>query len=137
VSVPTALTPERSGVYAVAAGAVDRTQAALSAAVWLDADLARVQDKLILLQTLGRATRFPGTFGDNWDALADVLQDLSWCPADAYVLHVAHAAFARQALGEEWRTFLEIVSESAMYWKSRGKTFVALVEDAPELPQWT
>jgi hypothetical protein len=66
-----------------------------------------------------------------------VLQDLSWRPAAAYVLHVADAAHARATLGAEWQTLLEILTESAMYWKSRGKSFVVLIDGAGDLPQWT
>jgi len=29
-----------------------------------------------------------------------------------------------------------VLSTSATYWKSKGKTFIALIEDVPEWPQW-
>ena len=129
--------PRRSGVYGIARGAAARRAAEAAGAAWFQADLATVTGKKDALRRIAAATGYPGTFGDNWDALADVLQDLSWRPAAAYVLHVTVAAPARAALGAEWQTLLEIVTQSAMYWKNRGKCFVVLIDDAGDLPPWT
>lgn len=88
------------------------------------------------MATLGRNIAAASDFGRNWDALADVLQDLSWQAASAYVLHLRECAAASRALGRDWATLLEILAESAMYWKRRRKPFVVLVDDAAELPPW-
>ena len=128
---------QRSGVYGCARGAAPRPRATAADVAWLEADLDKAGDKHTLLRKIAAAAGYPGEFGDNWDALADVLQDLAWRAADAYVLHLSNAAHARRALGDEWRRLLDILSDTADYWKSRGKAFVALVDDAPELPQWT
>ncbi|WP_233257717.1 barstar family protein [Micromonospora sp. S4605] len=37
------------------------------------------------------ALLFPGYFGWNWDALSDCLRDLSWLPADGYLIVIENA----------------------------------------------
>ena len=126
-----------SGVYhAPAHVAAVRESLERNGARWLDIDLTTVRTKAELMAALGRNIAAPADFGRNWDALADVLQDLSWHAASAYVLHLRGCAAASRALGRDWATLLEILAESAMYWKRRRKPFVVLVDDAAELPPW-
>ena len=137
MSAASTLAPDNSGVYRTPADldALKR-HAAASGAVWLEADLQVVRDKYGLLRTFTRVLRFPGDFGNNWDALADSLQDLSWCASAAYVLHLRNPGTARREIGETWHMLLEILRESAMYWKVHGKPFVVIVDDAEDLPAW-
>jgi barstar (barnase inhibitor) len=129
--------PALSGVYhAPAHVAAVRESLDKSGARWLEIDLSKARTKAGLMAALGRSITVPADFGHNWDALADVLQDLSWQSASAYVLHVRECAAASRALGRDWATLLEILAESAMYWKRRRKAFVVLVDDAAELPPW-
>jgi RNAse (barnase) inhibitor barstar len=129
--------PALSGVYhAPAHVATVRESLERSGARWLEIDLSKARTKAELMEALARSIAVPGDFGQNWDALADVLQDLSWQSANAYVLHLRDCAAASRALGRDWATLLEILAESAMYWKRRRKPFVVLVDDAAELPPW-
>ncbi|HUP96164.1 MAG TPA: barstar family protein [Burkholderiales bacterium] len=129
--------PALSGAYhAPAHVAAVRESLERSGARWVDIDLTTARTKAELMAALGRNIAAPADFGHNWDALADVLQDLSWQSASAYVLHVRECAAASRALGRDWATLLEILAESAMYWKRRRKPFVVLVDDAAELPPW-
>ena len=129
--------PALSGVYhAPAHVAAVRESLERNGARWVDIDLTAVRTKAELMAALGRNIVAPADFGHNWDALADVLQDLSWQAAGAYVLHLRECAAASRALGRDWATLLEILTESAMYWKRRRKPFVVLVDDAAELPPW-
>lgn len=138
MTTPTLLSAHDSGVYRAPAGIESlRERVKESGAAWLEADLARARDKGEVLEALARACGFPATFGANWDALADSVQDLSWQPAGGYVLQLSHAAAVPQALGREWSTLLQILSEAATYWKHRGKAFVVLVDAAADLPAWT
>ena len=137
MTTPPIVTPQRSGVYRSAAdapGLVARVAAAGGQGV--SADLARVRSKAALMETLAGALAFPATFGANWDALADSLQDLPIAP-QGRVLHLREAAAAREALGGDWLTFLEILEDAALYWKQHGKAFVVFVDDASALPAWT
>jgi hypothetical protein len=131
------IAPRDSGVYR-APPDLAPLRAALEEAggAWFDADLAGVTGKARLLSRLAEACGFPSTFGANWDAASDSLQDLSWCPRPAYVLHLRNAVPASAALGEDWAVFLELLAESAACWAGRGTPFVVLLEGAAELPQW-
>ena len=129
--------PGLSGVYhAPTHAAAIRDSLSGTGALWLDLDFQKVRTKHELLQAVASAVGAPAQFGDNWDALADVLQDLSWHRASAYMLHVRACAAAARSLGRDWSTFLEILASTAMYWKRHDKAFVALVDDSGELPPW-
>ena len=128
---------DRSGLYQTPPDwSAVREQVARSGAACFTIDIANARTKEQLLDAFARPLSFPATFGRNWDALADVLQDLSWHPAEAYVLHLQHAAPARRALGAEWVTLFEVLSATATYWKSRGRPFIVMIDGAGELPQW-
>ena len=130
------LTPARSGVYRTPVHVDAVRQASRDGEVWIDLDLSAVGSKSELLDAVAKALGYPGAFGRNWDALADALQDLSWRPAEAYALHLANAGRAGQAMGADWATLIDILSQTAAYWKARGIAFVALIDDATELPLW-
>jgi hypothetical protein len=133
-----ALAPDRSGVYRSPSQVQTvRDSVLASGGCWFDINLGPVRTKEQLLETIAAACDFPPTFGRNWDALADALQDFSWCPSDAYGLHLLHGGAAARVLHGDWPTLLEILVQSAMHWKERGKLFIAFVDDAPELPPWT
>ena len=105
-------------------------------------DLAGCPDKAELMTRLAAALRLPSWFGGNWDALADVLGDLSWQPAVGYLLLIEHAGDLRDAAPEDFDTLLEILNEAAFRWAEDAKPFWAILplpadalpddEDAPE-----
>jgi len=43
------------------------------------------------MNRLAHAARFPDYFGHNWDAVSDLLRDLSWAPANGYLLLITKA----------------------------------------------
>lgn len=137
---PRPVSAARSGVYQppgdIELGRL-RESVAASHGVWADVDVAHVRSKDELLNILARALRLPSTFGHNWDALADVLQDSSWCVASAYVVHIRNAGCAEGALGADWATFLEVLADSTMYWMTLGKPFIVFVQAQRTLPDWT
>lgn len=82
----------------------------------LEADIASAHGKGEVLAELARAIKAPDWFGHNWDALADALGDLSWCPASGYVL-LLHGEYP----GEE--TLADILEATAEFWRKQGKPF--------------
>jgi hypothetical protein len=44
-----------------------------------------------LFDELAAALQFPAYFGGNWNAVHDMLSDLSWLPAEAYLLVIEDA----------------------------------------------
>jgi hypothetical protein len=88
----------------------------------LTIDVRMVREREDLFDLLQSAFRFP-YFGRNWDALDDVLRDLSWIEARGFVLIVdgAETLWARLplmagALVESWLL-------SADYWAARDIPF--------------
>ncbi|NMG76347.1 barstar family protein [Aromatoleum diolicum] len=108
----------RAGVYHLPAGgteAIERAAAGLGFAV-VRADLTNCNDKADFLRRIAGALHFPDWFGHNWDALADCLRDLSWLPADGYVIVLEHADRLRVAAEGDFTTALEILEETARDW---------------------
>lgn len=94
----------------------------------LEADLSAVRSKGEFLAAVAQAVQAPDWFGNNWDALADALGDLSWLdvagqPAPGYVLLLRNGGETLGLSSEEHATALEILADSASYWKSQGKPF--------------
>jgi len=90
-------------------------------------DCRGVLDKAAALEAFAQALRFPDWFGDNWDALADSLGDLSWWPADGYLLLLDHADAWRDADKEEFEILLDILNEAAADWAQAGIPFWGLM----------
>ena len=111
--------PARSGVY--------RTrdeQAILEATRAAPLDVAVVEAKENLFDSLSRALDFPSWFGRNWDALEDVLADLSWRKGDGHVV-IFRSYPADETLG----ILIDVLRSSAEYWTGRGKPFFAVFVD--------
>ncbi len=127
--------PHGSGVYASPADTSSLRVGFLRAGgVWRTADVSFMQDKQGMLRALAAALDFPPHFGDNWDALADVLQDLSWLPCTRLVLELRGAGIFANAAPEAWRTALDIFERAASYWREHGKIFIVLAHGAAGLP---
>lgn len=114
--------PSRNGVYRVR-----RADEVLDALSGSSLCVSRVgaPSKQALLEALAEALDFPAWFGGNWDALEDCLCDLSWRPAEGYVL-----LFDEVPAGDDGRTLLEVLADAAGFWRAAGKPFFAVVVDA-------
>jgi len=127
----------RSGVYRSPADVNTLRERLLAQGfAWLEIDCSHVRTKQELLEIFARTFSVPQTFGCNWDALSDVLQDLSWAPAQGHALYLRNAASAAARLAGEWNVLLEVLTRSTMYWKSQRREFIVLIDEAPGLPQW-
>ncbi len=136
MTLPTALTDgtHAPGVYQLQS---ERDLATLDTAVteagWHGVVLngRNIMDKADLLTAVGEAFNFPSYFGHNWDALDDMLRDLSWLPAAGYVVFLED--FEALAIHNEatWRTFVEIWEETtAVWWTSGVPMFVFIRGEA-------
>ena len=90
-------------------------------------DLTECREKAVALDRFAKALRFPGWFGGNWDALADCLGDLSWWPADGYVLLLDHADDWRDAARADFDIAIDILNATASAWAQQRKPFWALM----------
>lgn len=100
-------------------------------------DLAHVRNKSGFLAACAAALGFPVSFGHNWDAFADSVQDLSWHSARSYLVHLQSAAAFARAAPEDYATALEILGYAAEYWKTRGTVFIVLIDGASDLPAFS
>ncbi len=90
-------------------------------------DLAGCRDRDAVIARLTAALDLPPWFGGNWDALADCLNDLSWRPADGYVLLLEHVGEWHAADPASFDTLLEIARDAADDWSRHGVPFWVLV----------
>jgi hypothetical protein len=126
---------ERSGVYRTPPEASSlRVQVHDAGLAWWELALDAFPGKGAGLGAIARMIGAPAaTFGANWDALADVLQDLSWHAPSGHVLHLRGKW---EASVDDRATLLEVLRASADYWRSKDRPFIVFVDDATELPAW-
>ena len=92
----------------------------------IDLSLATTSKKLF--QILGCSLHFPDWFGDNWDALADCLSDMSWSEADGYVLLLQCLEDLQRVEAETVTKFFDLLRDAANNWRTQGVPFWVLVE---------
>lgn len=90
-------------------------------------DLHGIDSKAALLVALSKCLRLPEHFGNNWDALADCLEDSDWLGGHGIAVVLRHTAPYRKAHGADWETLTDILSEAAEYWQERHKPFWVFV----------
>jgi hypothetical protein len=88
-----------------------------------DADLKGVKGKKNLLIALAKATEYPDEFGANWDALVDVLCDLSWDAAPGYVLLLRNVSPTLGLSSNDREIAQDIFDDTVVYWRQRNKPF--------------
>jgi len=111
--------PARSGVYRTR-----EEQTILDVTRGGRLDVATVEAKENLFDDLAQALAFPNWFGRNWDALEDVLGDLSWRKGDGHVV-----VFRTYPTGEDFGILVDVLRTTAEYWAGRGKPFFAVFLD--------
>jgi RNAse (barnase) inhibitor barstar len=91
--------------------------------ILIDRELRSKED---LLQELAEKARFPSYFGENWDALYDCLNDLSWIQERKVAL--VQASSLDHLSDHDIRTYLSILIETARRWaETDEKQFLILV----------
>ena len=75
-----------------------------------------------------KGLKLPEHFGNNWDALADCLEDGDWLGSHGMVIAIRHAAQLPQgARGRLGNALSDILNEAAEYWRERHKPFWVFV----------
>ncbi|WP_406388071.1 barstar family protein [Streptomyces sp. NBC_00211] len=103
----------------------------------LRVDLGGVHGKAELLRRWGAALDVPEWFGENWDALADALIDLSWLPAapGRLVVVTSWSSYAGARPGE-WETLREVLEEAVAFWRDAdGGALAVVLAQAPDVPR--
>ncbi|MDR0770899.1 MAG: barstar family protein [Burkholderiales bacterium] len=91
-------------------------------------DIADIRNKAQLLERLAEVLAFPDYFGNNWDALYDVLCDDAWFGDSGVVLHLKHTASFEKLAADDWLTLRETFKEAADYWRSSERPFWVFVD---------
>lgn len=112
------------GVYTITCSLSDvRSAAANAGYIVFDTDLSAVHSKGEFLAAIAQAVEAPGWLGKNWDALADVLGDLSWQLAKGYVLVLRNGGPDLNLAPHDHEIATEILQGTVGYWKEQGKPF--------------
>jgi RNAse (barnase) inhibitor barstar len=111
--------PSRSGVYRTR-----EEKDILEATRGAGLDVVAVAAGQDLFDSLSRALAFPDWFGRNWDALEDLLGDLSWRKGDGHVV-----VFRTYPTGEDFGILVDVLRTTAEYWSGRHKPFFAVFLD--------
>lgn len=99
-------------------------------------ELAGVVDKAGLLDALARGMAFPEWFGANWDALADCLADLGWCPAEGYLVLLEHCDLLHARAADDFATALQLFQAAADEWREQGIALWCLVDMQADGLNW-
>ncbi|MFK0294166.1 barstar family protein [Streptomyces sp. NPDC090442] len=91
-------------------------------------DLNGVGDKAAFMDRCAAALDFPAYFGANWDALADCLTDLSWCPpARGRLLVVTGWQEYAAAAPEDWGVVEGVLADAVGYWRDTDTGLAVLM----------
>ncbi|MCC7449048.1 MAG: barstar family protein [Anaerolineae bacterium] len=92
-------------------------------------DGSRITGKAELMRALNNALAFPAHVGGNWDALLDMLRDLSWLPAKGYVLVIGGLKPLARTNAADYQMALDVLWDAAQFWRERRaeRTLIILV----------
>ena len=82
------------------------------------------------LEASARAMRFPSYFGHNWDAFEESLNDMSWAPAQGFLVVFDGAGGFARTQPDEFGLALAILRESVRRWQELGTPLVVLLRGA-------
>lgn len=99
-------------------------------------DLAAAHDKAGMLVAIASAMAFPAWFGHNFDALADCLNDLSWRPAEGYLVLLAHCDGIHGLAEDDFVAALQIFEQAAAEWREQGVPFWCFVDMQADGINW-
>jgi len=69
------------------------------------------------------ALQFPCYFGENWPAFDECIRDLSWLPADVYVLIITDSTLVLSEEDEEqFSVFIQILDRASREWSQPVET---------------
>lgn len=115
---------DEAGVYTITCALSDVRGAAQEAGFTVfDADLSAVHSKGEFLAAVAQSINAPVWLHKNWDALADVLGDLSWQPAAGYVLVLRNGGAELNLAAHDHEIANTILQDTVDFWRAQGKPF--------------
>ena len=85
--------------------------------VCFDIDASRIRNKADVMTMFASELRFPDYFGENWDALLDVLRDMSWFDSRGFVLLISNGESFDRLRRDEHRALVDILTQAVSYWR--------------------
>ena len=83
-------------------------------------DGKKINSKQTFLKQAAEAMEIPTYFGANWDAFDECITDLTWCPAQRYVILYHHADIFAQAEPTQYQIALDILNSAKEYWEANN-----------------
>jgi hypothetical protein len=78
------------------------------------------------MKSLWSPLHLPSYFGENWDAFDEVIHDLSWLQADAYLFILTDAHLLLDENDADFKIFLQLCEEAHRDWMNvESEEFVA------------
>lgn len=113
---------ERAGSYRLACSVDELYRSAAQARLTvLEVKLQGVKGKQNFIAAFAEAVRADADFGANWDALADVLCDLSPRHASGYVLLLCDASDNLGLSANDREIAQDILADTVLFWRQRNK----------------
>ena len=84
-------------------------------------DGRQIVTKEDFLREAAEVMSFPAYFGQNWDAFDECIRDLSWVPAQKYILIYDRPDIFAKAQPEQWQIAQEILQSASQYWQESGQ----------------
>lgn len=88
-----------------------------------------VTDKASFLEAGANAMEFPGYCGKNWDGFEECLRDLSWAPAQGYVVLYEHADIFKTSSPRAWETVMDVFRDAVESWRKAGTPMYVLLRN--------
>jgi RNAse (barnase) inhibitor barstar len=92
-------------------------------------DGSKIERKEQLLNHLATSLRLPQSFGHNWDALEECLNDLEG-DGEGYLIYYDHIDGMLNAHPDQFETLVEILRDAVGSWKEDGTPMVVLLSGA-------
>ncbi|HSW83021.1 MAG TPA: barstar family protein [Usitatibacter sp.] len=127
-AIASILESHKAGVWFLASnGDARAVQSAAKKAryTYVHIDGSKIERKEQLLNALATALRLPKTFGHNWDALEECLNDLEG-DGEGYVIYYDHIDGLLGAHPDQFETLVEILRDAVESWKEDDEALVVL-----------
>ncbi len=121
--------PGEAGIFARPAdhAALDAAATRVGLARW-SVDLAGVRSQAEFLAALAGRLEFPEWFGQNWDALSDVLTELAWEQPNGVLLTLERCGDLARADAAAFETALEVLDGVAESCYDEGIPFWVFID---------
>ncbi len=90
-------------------------------------DGKQINSKEKFLNKAAEAMQFPQYFGANWDAFDECINDLTWCPANKYIIFYDNASIFAQSDPIQYQIALDILSSAQKNWESRNADLIIYI----------